>query len=370
MGQLVQCGEYERGSGDCVSVQIEGKTYRMFSTDGQPIDRTRFYEIDTVERRFLRGRQTSVLADRDVPGAPLQAQVPGTAPNSPGDTFQAFWHGGELNPLAWACLSSFAAAGHTTVLYAYDKIAVPPGVLLKAADPVVSRKDLFVWRGFLQPFSNIFRYRLLLENGGWWIDTDVVCLTGTFPDCDVAFARELDTQEIIASGQIKFPKGHPVMRVLTEEAPAIARTQKVWGQSGPALLTRILQERNQLKRAWSAKTIYPVSWLESCQLWLPERFEDVQDKFRNAISLHLYNGMFERFGIDPWTQPPRGSYLDHLCKRYPFHSPLKPLTSEAYRRTVDLINAYLDQTWVREFAEVHHLDRRPAMHAGAGRYGG
>ena len=30
--------------------------------------------------------------------------------------------------------------------------------------------------GSLAAFSNLFRYKLLLERGGWWVDTDVICL--------------------------------------------------------------------------------------------------------------------------------------------------------------------------------------------------
>lgn len=57
-----------------------------------------------------------------------------------------------------------------------------------------TRERLLVSRGIRQgsysAFSNQFRYTLLYDKGGWWVDTDVVCLRRFDFDDDFVFATE------------------------------------------------------------------------------------------------------------------------------------------------------------------------------------
>ena len=64
-------------------------------------------------------------------------------------------------------------------LHVYEEPpGVPAGVTLCDAAAVLPRNELFVHRcsGSVAVFADWFRYRLLLEHGGMWVDTDVVCL--------------------------------------------------------------------------------------------------------------------------------------------------------------------------------------------------
>ena len=36
--------------------------------------------------------------------------------------------------------------------------------------------------GSVAGFSNLFRYELLRRDGGWWVDTDVLCLAAELAD--------------------------------------------------------------------------------------------------------------------------------------------------------------------------------------------
>jgi hypothetical protein len=271
---------------------------------------------------------------------------------------QTFWHGGALSPLAWSCLSSFVHFGHQTVLYTYDEVKAPQGVICKSADRIVTRTALFEWQGLYQPFSNIFRYNLIAKEGGWWIDTDVVCLTSNLPSGDVVFGRELEGEGTIAAGQFKFPKGHPLLDTLIQEASAIGASQREWGEMGPRLFTRVLREANQAERALGSETLYPVHWLEAFRVWLPDRARAIESRLKNACCLHVYNAVLSDLGVDFWAEPPRGSYLDQLYRKYPFHAPLKPLTRDGYRDTLRKIDSYLSQEWVQEYARSYGLNCR------------
>ncbi len=109
-------------------------------------------------------------------------------------TFQSFWHGGVLSPYELFCLKSFIDCGHAVDLYTYDlNLVAPAGVRVCDAAELVGRDEVFVYqsegfgKGSPSAFSNHFRYKLLAERGGWWIDTDVVCLTDRIPVVERVF---------------------------------------------------------------------------------------------------------------------------------------------------------------------------------------
>ena len=99
------------------------------------------------------------------------------------------WVGSHLSKLELLTLHSFLHYGHEFHLWAYDDIRtpLPKGVVLEDAAQIIPRKDVFrksgvdrecgVGKGsFGAPFSDLFRYKLLYEHGGYWVDMDVTCL--------------------------------------------------------------------------------------------------------------------------------------------------------------------------------------------------
>src|ERR1044072_9789319 len=98
------------------------------------------------------------------------------------EVIQGLWIGRPLSGLERLSMTSFLRHGHEYHLYCYDDVReVPTGVLVKDANAILPAADIFTYQqgpgqGSLAAFSNVFRYRLLLERGGWWADTDAVCL--------------------------------------------------------------------------------------------------------------------------------------------------------------------------------------------------
>jgi len=105
-----------------------------------------------------------------------------------GQLFQSFWWGEPLSPYEWLSLKSFVDCGHDFDLYSFDPhIAVPAQVRVRDAAELAGRAEFFVYeqgfgKGSTAGFANLFRYILLAERGGWWVDTDVVCLSDAIPD--------------------------------------------------------------------------------------------------------------------------------------------------------------------------------------------
>jgi len=91
---------------------------------------------------------------------------------------------GQLEPLQLLSIHSFLKQGHTYVLWIYPNIDkhliptnIPNNVLIRDANTILDKKYIFKhWSGNYATFADIFRYKLLYEQGGWWVDLDIVCL--------------------------------------------------------------------------------------------------------------------------------------------------------------------------------------------------
>jgi len=97
------------------------------------------------------------------------------------------WIGDSLSNVELLTLHSFLHHGHEFHLWVYDQLKthVPEGVILKNANDIIPEDKIFRYRnsnqfghgkGSLAGFSDIFRYKLLYEKGGWWTDMDMCCL--------------------------------------------------------------------------------------------------------------------------------------------------------------------------------------------------
>jgi Glycosyltransferase sugar-binding region containing DXD motif len=128
-------------------------------------------------------------------------------------------------------LKSFVDFGHDFDLYSFDPhIAVPAQVRVRDAAELADRAEFFVYeRGFGKGspagFANLFRYYLLAERGGWWVDTDVVCLSDAIPDYPQFVARQVDG--LVNNAVMRFERRHPVMLRCLELAAEKGRSVRI-----------------------------------------------------------------------------------------------------------------------------------------------
>jgi hypothetical protein len=99
--------------------------------------------------------------------------------------------------------------------------------------------------------SNLFRFELLAQRGGIWVDTDVVCLRPfEFPE-ELLFFEEPDAE--MATCVLKAPAGHPALR-WAAEACRQARPDVLAGRIDGVFPTGCLFE--QLKRRYGVASAY------------------------------------------------------------------------------------------------------------------
>lgn len=240
--------------------------------------------------------------------------------------FNSFWYGKALTPYEVLCIKSFLDHGHRFRLYSYDEIALPAGAELCDASSILPRDQVFFYTsgpgaGSVAAFANKFRYALLAQQGGWWVDMDIVCLVDEFEDYDTFFAYEEGAR--INNAMLKFPKGSPIMQACWDGADASGK-DLAWGQTGPRLLTDVLERSSMAGSAQNVSLCYALEWHQYLYFWDPVLRPYVEQAVQDSIVVHLWNEMVRRIGLNKKKPPPQNSYLDYLCKKHEIEFKEKP----------------------------------------------
>ena len=218
------------------------------------------------------------------------------------------------------CLRSFLDQGHAFQLYTYSsQLQVPRGVQLRDAAELFDRREYFTYKkgkgaGSHAAFSNLFRYKLLADRGGWWVDTDVVCLSSEIPTFDEFFA--LQEHNVVNGAVLFFRRRDPLMLECLDEALRIGDDPS-WGEIGPKLVTRKVEEDGRLRNAQPSLTCYPVHHSEALDLLRPQQFDVMAERIRQSFFLHLWNEVLRRVHVAKTMLPPRGSFLRAIVERHP-----------------------------------------------------
>jgi hypothetical protein len=241
------------------------------------------------------------------------------------DVIQGLWVGRPLSGLERLSITSFLRHGHEYHLYCYDDVGpLPAGVVLKDGNAILPASEIFRYshgpeRGSLSAFSNLFRYRLLQERGGWWADTDAVCLRPWDFPAPVVVASEStqDRRAKVANGVMKLPEGHPVAASCYGAASRVDRGTVQWGQIGSALLTRALVENNLLHVIMKPEVFCPLPWWDWHLLLAEDSGPARAFVTGDSYSIHLWQEMWRRAGLDEVAGvPPASSLVGQLLEHF------------------------------------------------------
>lgn len=233
-------------------------------------------------------------------------------------TFQAFWHGPDLTVFHRACMRSFTRFGHGYDLYCYEPLDVPVGVRLMDANAIIPEDELFYFdndetgRRDLGPFSDLFRFKLLRDRGGWYVDMDTICVSGDFPEVERAWSRECPEIHpgIVGTSQIAFPRGDAVVADLYRQCLERSGTYTVREDLGPNLISAVIPASDlPLDMNGGPESFFPIRWIEMFKLMLPAYRSEVETKAEAALFLPVYQSFFQYCGLELSRMPPEGSYL-------------------------------------------------------------
>lgn len=229
---------------------------------------------------------------------------------------QGLWIGSELSIMEQLCISSFLQNGHQFHLYVYDEMRnIPPGTIIKDGNEILPAERIFMYRDWASyaGFANFFRYKLLLERGGWWVDMDLVCIKPFDFDEEYVFSSEISKgEEVINCGAIKSPAGSPLM----EYAWGVCQTKNpeelVWGETGPRLLGEAVRRFSLERFKKPCEVFCPIGYSDWERLITPP-INGIADE---TYAIHLWNEMWRHWGKDKNAQYPAGCLYAELKKEY------------------------------------------------------
>jgi len=133
----------------------------------------------------------------------------------------SLWVGSEIGWIEELCLRSALAMGHAFTLYSYTPEALgplPSGVELRDAREVMPEALLLRYgdSGAVQLGSNLFRYHLLAQSLGYWVDMDFYFIRPIALTADYVFGYERDDSINSAIGE----RGTSARRSLLNFRPA------------------------------------------------------------------------------------------------------------------------------------------------------
>ena len=224
---------------------------------------------------------------------------------------QSLWIGPALSRMERLAIESFLRRGHPFHLYVYDEVAnVPEGTTLRDAAAVLPRERVFRYRehATYSGFSNYFRYRLLLERGGWWVDTDVVCRKPFAFATEHVFASEPARGDaVVASCVLRAPAGSPAIEHAWHACDSRDPASLRWGETGPSLCAEIVRRFALDECVQSPEVFCPVPYWQWRSFLDPEA--DVEAQLpAEAHAVHLWNEMWRRGGAEKDAADPRSFY--------------------------------------------------------------
>ncbi len=214
----------------------------------------------------------------------------------------SLWIGNELSLMEILSIKSHLKQGHEYHLWTYDLIKnIPSDVIIERGQEILHASEIFSYKtgegkGSYSAFSNLFRYKLLLERGGWWSDTDVVALKPFDFKDDFVFAseRSLNGFSSPTTCVIKLPANSEIAKYCYTYASQIDRNTLDWGTIGPKLLTKAIFLHKLDKFVESPTCFCPINWFDAQQD--PPMHRDVNLDCSHAV--HLWHEMWRRKSIN------------------------------------------------------------------------
>ena len=235
---------------------------------------------------------TSVRGRAPAPVAPVEVQ--------------SLWLGPRFSTMERLAVTSFLRKGHSYRLYVYDDVLnVPEGTIIVDASTVLPRASVFLdtEQQHYATFSNIFRYKLLLERGGVWVDTDVVCLRPFRFATEYVLGYEEYEHEPphVANCVIGAPAGSPLMQLCYETSVRKKPADLRWGEVGPALVHDVVMRLGLESAVLPFSAFCPIPfwrWRDVISPSVSCQWRVLRRLARRPHAVHLWNEMWRRAGAD------------------------------------------------------------------------
>ena len=256
----------------------------------------------------------------------------------PNNNIQSLWVGEALSAIERLSIRSFLHHGHEYHLFVYQDVKkIPEGVILQDANEILPESDIFSYpRGGISGFSNWFRYELLYQKGGYWVDTDIVCLKPFDFEDEYVFGWAAPSR--VSNAVLRFSSGNGLMKSLSELCrrpntfmpydTLLVRLGKIWrylrgnrrsgiifGETGPKALTSLLRQQGMISNTKPVTCFFPIPWSRWMTIFDNSLKYDL-DFFSTCYSIHLYHDQIRRAGFDKDAKFHERSLIEILKSKY------------------------------------------------------
>lgn len=233
-------------------------------------------------------------------------------------TINSLWIGSNLSLLEKLTIKSFVDHGHEFHLWTYEEIELTaiPGLVILDANEIIEEKHIFSYKnktdsglgkGSVAGFSDIFRYKLLYEKGGWWVDMDVTC-TRTFDMVEPYVFRYHNEHLPVLGNVMKCEKGSELMLSCYHLASIqVDENNRDWLKP-----IKILNEQIEMKglKGYIRNDLSIPDHGQVIKIMLTSRLQIPEDFY----FIHWMNELWKNFIINKDSYHLESNYSDYLSK--------------------------------------------------------
>ena len=229
--------------------------------------------------------------------------------------------GKPLSNLERLCIYSFCANGHDFHLWTYGDLpnipqdTAPGKLVIRDAAEILPQSKIFFVKKSLAGFSDWFRWELMRQIGGWYVDMDEVCLRPFNFSADIVFSE--DGEGSFQPETMKWPKGHWFTEKMVEACAHPTRfmpwdnnrykwkkakrfirfwqnphSNQTWGElGGPYGFSCALCHYKMTKHGINPYYFYGIPWCNTNQVQFPDLYDmGILESLLNvAYSLNMNN---------------------------------------------------------------------------------
>ncbi|WP_417309720.1 hypothetical protein [Devosia sp.] len=245
----------------------------------------------------------------------------------------SFWTGRPLGELELMCLLSMQKQGHKVRIFSYGPIGpLPEGVELADANDIIPRRRFLFHASTGSPAlgTDVFRFRLMQQQAGLWLDSDMLLLAPIAVTSGPVFGWQ--NRSLINCAVLHLPadskslsdllaftaEPYPIPPFYRPKKQALLRFRKAiglprhvttmgWGVFGPRALTWFAQQSGEAEQARAQEVFYPVG-SRTAHGPLMAGWDTESYLTDETIGLHLWNeALRKRSDLRP--KNPKGTLL-------------------------------------------------------------
>jgi hypothetical protein len=230
-----------------------------------------------------------------------------------------FWHG-QMTQYELFCIESFVHHGFDVNVWSYTPLS---SLRFNDAREILDISHLRKYsqgnkKANIAAFSDVFRFNLLHQRGGWWFDADCICLK------DVnEFELLMHDKKIVAGYEDRNRIGSAVLwfddkqtsslflNELQQRCETNKNTFKAWGHIGPIMVTDVVKKHDLTSDICTPNYFYPVHYHKFSLFFESTKIHEVEKLCSNSYTCHLWDSLFRKYRINKKIIP-KGSWLHKM----------------------------------------------------------